>query len=69
VEPLAADRAGITISVDFEGQGGGKLLVPLLVRRQARGEMPQNLARLKQRVQGSLGTDRPTALPGRRPVS
>jgi carbon monoxide dehydrogenase subunit G len=51
VEPLAAERARITISVDFEGHGIGKLLVPLLVRRQARAEMPENIARLKQRIE------------------
>jgi hypothetical protein len=28
--------------------GGGKLLVPLVVRREARKEMPTNLATLKQ---------------------
>lgn len=51
VEPLTAERARITIAVDFEGHGIGKVLVPLLVRRQARAEMPANLARLKQRLE------------------
>ena len=51
VQPLGADRACITISVDFEGHGIGKLLVPLLVRRQARAEMPKNIARLKQGIE------------------
>jgi carbon monoxide dehydrogenase subunit G len=41
----------VTIAVDFEGQGIGKLLVPLVVRRQARNEMPANCARLKQRLE------------------
>lgn len=40
VQPLAADRARITISVDFTGHGIGRLLVPLVVRHQARAEMP-----------------------------
>lgn len=43
VQPLAADRARITISVDFEGVAIGRLLVPLVVRRQARAEMPGNI--------------------------
>src|SRR5690349_3850988 len=30
VEPLAAERARLTISVDFTGHGIGKLLVPLI---------------------------------------
>lgn len=53
VEPLANHRSRLTISVDFEGRGIGKLLVPLVVRRQARAEMPENLARLKQRIESS----------------
>jgi len=51
VEPLAADRARITISVDFDGHGIGRLLVPLVVRRQARAEMPENISRLKQQIE------------------
>jgi hypothetical protein len=50
VEPLASGRARITISVDFTGHGIGRLLVPLVIRRQARAEMPDNVARLKQRI-------------------
>jgi hypothetical protein len=53
VEPLTAQRARLTISVDFEGHGIGKLLVPLVVRRQARTEMPTNIAKLKERVETS----------------
>ena len=51
VEPVTADRSRLTIAVDFEGHGIGKLLVPLVVRRQARKEMPGNLAALKQRLE------------------
>jgi uncharacterized protein YndB with AHSA1/START domain len=51
VEPLAADRSRLTIAVDFDGAGIGKVLVPLVVRRQARGEMPANLAALKERLE------------------
>ncbi len=44
VEPLTAQRSRLTISVDFEGHGIGKVLVPLVVRRQARVEMPSGLS-------------------------
>jgi uncharacterized protein YndB with AHSA1/START domain len=47
VEPVADNRSRLTISIDFEGQGIGKLLVPLVVRQEARKEMPANLATLK----------------------
>ena len=40
-----------TISVDFTGHGIGKILVPLMVRREARKEMPENMAALKQRME------------------
>ena len=52
VEPLTAQRSRLTIAVDFTGHGIGKLLVPLLVRREAAKEMPANLAALKQRLEG-----------------
>jgi uncharacterized protein YndB with AHSA1/START domain len=51
VAPLGADRSRVTIAVDFIGHGVGKLLVPLVVRREARKEMPANLARLKERLE------------------
>jgi hypothetical protein len=51
VEPLTADRSRLTIAVDFNGHGIGILLVPLVVRREARKEMPANLARLKQHLE------------------
>jgi uncharacterized protein YndB with AHSA1/START domain len=51
VEPLTAHRSRLTIAVDFEGHGIGKVLVPLVVRREARKEMPTNLATLTQRLE------------------
>jgi hypothetical protein len=51
VAPLTDNRARLTIVVDFEGHGTGRLLVPLIVRREARKEMPGNLATLKQRLE------------------
>jgi uncharacterized protein YndB with AHSA1/START domain len=51
VEPIGANRSRVSIGVDFAGHGIGKLLVPLVVRREARKEMPANLARLKDRLE------------------
>ena len=51
VEPLSDVRSRLTISVDFTGHGIGKILVPLMVRREARKEMPGNMAALKQRIE------------------
>ena len=52
VEPLAdGSRSRLTIELDFTGHGIGKLLVPLVVRRQAGREMPENIRRLKQRLE------------------
>lgn len=48
VEPIAeGSRSRVTIAVDFTGHGIGRLLVPLVVRRQAAKEMPENMRRLK----------------------
>jgi uncharacterized protein YndB with AHSA1/START domain len=43
----------VTIVLDFEGRGIGKLLVPLIVRRQACKEMPANMVRLKSRIEAT----------------
>jgi hypothetical protein len=51
VTPLTHVRSRVTITVDFEGHGVGKLLVPLAVRRQARKEMPRSVATLKRRLE------------------
>jgi uncharacterized protein YndB with AHSA1/START domain len=52
VEPLDKPvRSRVTIALDFEGHGIGKLLVPLVVRREARKEMPANLKRLRERLE------------------
>jgi uncharacterized protein YndB with AHSA1/START domain len=53
VEPVTGSRSRLTISVDFTGHGIGKILVPLLVRREARKEMPANLTALKQLIETS----------------
>jgi hypothetical protein len=51
VEPLTATSSRLTIAVDFDGHGVGKLLVALIIRRQAEKEMPANINALKQRVE------------------
>lgn len=52
VEPLDdGSRSRVTVELDFEGHGIGKLLVPLVVRRQARSELPRNQQRLKERLE------------------
>jgi uncharacterized protein YndB with AHSA1/START domain len=52
IEPLGdGERSRVTIELDFEGHGIGKLLVPLIVRRQARTEMPRNQQKLKERLE------------------
>jgi hypothetical protein len=53
VEPLAESRSRLTISVDFTGHGIGKILVPLMVRREARKEMPDNVTALKRLIEQS----------------
>jgi uncharacterized protein YndB with AHSA1/START domain len=54
VEPLDdGTRSRVTMELDFEGRGIGKLLVPLVVRRQAQRELPANEQRLKERLETS----------------
>jgi hypothetical protein len=53
VEALAPDHTRLTIAVHFDGHGIGKILVPLVVRRQARNEMPANVSRLKARIEAN----------------
>jgi carbon monoxide dehydrogenase subunit G len=49
IEPLDhGKRSRVTIMLDFEGRGIGRLLVPLVVRRQARSQLPRNEQKLKE---------------------
>ncbi|SRR6266536_2972579 len=49
IEPVGeGERSRVTIELDFESRGIGKLLVPLVVRRQAKAEMPRNMRKLKE---------------------
>jgi uncharacterized membrane protein len=53
VEPVAdGSSSRVTIVLDFEGHGFGKLLLPL-VRSQARKQVPKNQQRLKERLESA----------------
>src|ERR687891_94134 len=52
IEPLDdGARSRVTLELDFEGHGIGKLLVPLVVRRQAQKELPRNMQSLRERLE------------------
>jgi carbon monoxide dehydrogenase subunit G len=49
IEPLdGGQRSRVTTAFDFEAHGIGKLLVPLVVRRQVRKVLPRNEQTLKE---------------------
>jgi uncharacterized protein YndB with AHSA1/START domain len=57
IEPLDdGERSRVTIGIDFEAHGIGKLIVPL-VRRQAQRQLPKNEQQLKEMLErhSSLG--------------
>jgi uncharacterized protein YndB with AHSA1/START domain len=60
VDLIESGRSRVTIEVDFHGLGIGKLLVPLMVRPQARREMPANMRRLKERLETDFGSSGPS---------
>lgn len=48
IEPLGdGSRSRLTLDLDFESHGKGKVLVPMVIRPYARKEMPKNEATLK----------------------
>jgi uncharacterized protein YndB with AHSA1/START domain len=51
VDALTDARSRLTITLDFEGHGIGRVLVPLVVVREARKEMPDNLEQLRLRLE------------------
>ncbi|MER8047938.1 SRPBCC family protein [Streptomyces sp. NPDC094032] len=56
VEPLDdGQRSRLTLSLDFEGHGMGKALVPLVVRPRARREMARDERKLKAILEGAGG--------------
>jgi len=57
-EPLGeGDRTRFTFEIDFEGHGIGKLLVPLVVRRQAEKELAQSHKDLKIKLEENPQAD------------
>jgi uncharacterized membrane protein len=51
VEPLdGGSRSRVTLHIDFTGHGVGKLLAPL-AKRDARKRVPEDQARLKERLE------------------
>ncbi len=54
LEPIGdGQRTRFTFSIDFEGHGIGKLLVPLVVKRQAKKEIVESHEALKNRLESS----------------
>jgi len=54
IDPLDdGTRSRVTIELDLQGHGIGKLLVPLLVQRKAQQEMPRNMQNLKAQLERS----------------
>lgn len=54
IEPLDdGARSRVTIELDLQGHGIGKLLVPLVVRRKAQDELPRNMQKLKERLESA----------------
>jgi uncharacterized protein YndB with AHSA1/START domain len=53
VEPAGEGHSRVTLEIDFEGHGIGKLLVPL-VRREARKNIPEDQRRLKERLESGV---------------
>lgn len=53
IEPLAdGERSRLTLSLDLESHGIGKLMVPLVVRPHVRKEMPEDELTLKRLLEG-----------------
>jgi uncharacterized membrane protein len=52
VAPIESGKSRVTIELELEGHGAGKLLAPL-ARRDARRTIPLDQQRLKQRLESS----------------
>jgi len=52
VEPVTDTSSRLTIAVSFAGHGIGRLLVPMVVSRQAEKEVPASVEALKRRLEG-----------------
>jgi uncharacterized membrane protein len=53
VEPAGDGRSRVSVELDFEGHGFGKLLLPL-ARRQAAKQVPKDQQRLKERLESGV---------------
>ena len=54
IEPLdEGARSRVTLELNLEGHGIGKLLVPLVVRRQAQKELPMNVQNLREKLESA----------------
>jgi carbon monoxide dehydrogenase subunit G len=52
IEPLdVGRRSRLSYELDLRGHGIGKLLVPLVVKRQAQRGTPRNMRKLKERLE------------------
>jgi uncharacterized protein YndB with AHSA1/START domain len=52
IEPLDhGKRSRVTIALEFHGRGLGKLLVALVIRRQAHQQLQRNIEKLKQQLE------------------
>jgi uncharacterized protein YndB with AHSA1/START domain len=52
IEPLdGGRRSRLSYELDLRGHGIGKLLVPLVVKRQAQRGTPRNMRKLKERLE------------------
>ncbi|WP_406864939.1 SRPBCC family protein [Streptomyces sp. HUAS MG47] len=55
IEPLDdGRRSRVTLSLDFESHGIGKVLVPLVVKPHVRKEMPRNEEHLKDLMESGM---------------
>ena len=55
VEPVGdGSRSRVTLRLDLQGHGFGKLIAPL-ARRDARKQVPKDQARLKERLESGAG--------------
>jgi hypothetical protein len=58
IEPLdGGQRSRLTIALDFEAHGIGKLLLPLVVRPQVRRQLPRNEQKLKDVLERGASAD------------
>ncbi|MEU2285713.1 SRPBCC family protein [Streptomyces sp. NPDC013178] len=60
IDPLDdGRRSRVTMDLDFEGRGLGRVLVPLVVKPQLRKELPRNEQLLKERLEHGGGIGAP----------